>query len=426
MAKDSDLLDWTITDAPGADEALPQPAPASDARRAYSPHVARRLWVIVGSVIVVLGFGLWGFSAFNAWRIRNELAQMIADEERAAWAGDVRRYVRFSDDGSLNWIKAQTGLAEKNQPAPFPAPGLQLAVRRATLQAFEPLAPDVMRVDVIRTYAAGDGATATFTLPQLYRYRNGAWRRIPPPDIFWGELQNRDGAHVNLRFYTADSAFVREELGPHLDHVLSQACALWGCPADLSVSVNFANYAYLPGDPLMSRRFGENIFLPSPHAQGLPADEAALAHLKHTAALRALYALGELALGGGQDSGQPGNAFFYAFVARTAVRAGVRAPQLETAPSASTLYTYSPVQLWCAYCGAALTEEQERLLRWEAEALLSALLRDQPPAAETALFQALRSATGPVAWAAKGLGLSSSEAQARLDAALAAIQPAPR
>jgi len=94
--------------------------------------------------------------------------------------------------------------------------------------------------------------------------------------------------------------------------------------------------------------------------------------------------------------------------------------------SASTLYTYTPIELWCTYCGAPITQEQVDITRWEAEALLNELLRDQPTEKETALFQALSVAIGPVSWVAKGLGISSQEAQARLDAAFKRIQPALR
>jgi len=80
--------------------------------------------------------------------------------------------------------------------------------------------------------------------------------------------------------------------------------------------------------------------------------------------------------------------------------------------SASTLYTYTPVELWCAYCGAPITKEQVDITRWEAEALLDALLADQPTEKETALFQAFRLATSPTAWVAKGLGLSTPHSSA--------------
>ncbi len=378
---------------------------------------------MVGSLIAVVIAGLWVFSAYNTWRTRRDVLWVAALEEKAAWAGDTRQYLQFSDDGNPEWIRTQTWLADNHQPAPAPLPGLRPSTQKTILQNVESLTPDTVRVDVVRAFRADDGSLLTFTLPQFYHYARGAWRRIPPPDVYWGEPQNRGGAHASLRFYTADADFVKDDVGPYLDDVLARACVVWACPAHLAVGINFANYAYQPGDSLMSNWFGENIFLPSPHAQGLPADDDARRQLKRTVAWRSLFALGDLAVRGEAGLGQAGSAFFHAFIARTALQLGVITPQMETAPSASTLYTYTPIELWCSYCGAPVTKEQADIARWEAEALLNELLRDQPADKETALFQAFSAASGPAPWVAKGLGISSQEAQARLDAAFQRIRP---
>jgi hypothetical protein len=424
----SNLLDWTITDAPPADEPLPSPDFSPSPRRTLTRdhHLSVLLWLIVGSLIAVVIAGLWVFSTYNTWRTRRDVMRVATLEEKAAWAGDMRLYLQLSDDSNPDWVKSQTRLVENNQSAPAPLPGLRPSTQKTILQSVESLTPDTVRVDAVRAFRADDGTALTFMLPQFYRYTRGAWRRIPPPDIFWGEPQNRSGAHASLRFYTADAPIMKEELGPYLDDVLARACAVWACPAHLVVGINFANTAYQPGDALMSSWFGENIFLPSPHAQGLPAAAAAKLQLKRTVAWRSLFALGDLVVRRDAGLGQPGSAFFHAFMARTALQLGVITPHMETAPSASTLYTYTPIELWCAYCGASITQEQVDITRWEAEALLNELLRDQPTEKETALFQALSVAIGPVSWVAKGLGISSQEAQARLDAAFKRIQPAPR
>jgi hypothetical protein len=417
-----DLLDWTITDAPPDDE--PLPAPGASPRRA--PARQRRLtlrpWLIVGGLIALAASGLWVLSAYNTWRTRRDVIQIVTLEERAAWAGDTRQYLQFSDDGNPEWIKAQVWLAESGLAAPEPMPGLEPAARRSTIQTVTSFAPNIVRVDVARTFLAGNGATFTFTLPQFYRYTLGAWRRIPPPDIFWGELQNYRGAHLTFRYHTADAEFVEAGLGPYLGDKAAQACALWACPDDLAISLNFATRPQRPNDPLMSGVFVENLFLPSPHAQGYPADADAAAQLNASIALRVLFALGDQVLRADGGLDQTGNAFFHALVTRAAARLGIVAPQMDAAPAASTLYTYSPEQLWCAYCGAATAPEHVRVTRWEADALLNELLRDQPAEMEMELFRGLRSATGPVAWVAGGLGLSSPEAQARLDAALRSVQ----
>jgi hypothetical protein len=61
----SNLLDWTITDAPPADEPLHAPDSSSSPRRTLTRHhnISVRLWLIVGSLIAVVIAGLWVFSA---------------------------------------------------------------------------------------------------------------------------------------------------------------------------------------------------------------------------------------------------------------------------------------------------------------------------------------------------------------------------
>jgi hypothetical protein len=61
----SNLLDWTITDAPPADEPLHSPDSSPSPRRTLTRyhHLSVRLWLIVGSLIAVVIAGLWVFSA---------------------------------------------------------------------------------------------------------------------------------------------------------------------------------------------------------------------------------------------------------------------------------------------------------------------------------------------------------------------------
>jgi hypothetical protein len=430
MAKltSSDLLDWTVTDAPPADEPFHPPAPSSSPGHLFTrpSSLSVRLWLIGGSLIAVVVAGLWVFSAYNTWRTRRDVLRIATLEEKAAWAGDTRQTLQFTDDGNADWIKTQAWLAENRQSAPAPLPGLQLSTRKTTLQKVETLTPDIVRVDAMRTFRADDGATFTFTLPQFYRYTRGAWRRIPPPDIFWGELQNHRSTHLTLLYYTPDAGFVKDDLGPYLDDKVARACEAWACPEGLAVSLNLATRPQQPTDPLMSSLFGPHLFLPSPHAQGYPADDAAAAQLKAAFALRVLFAVGDQVVRADGGLDQTGNALFHALIMRTAARLGIVTPQMDSAPTASTLYVYSPAQLWCAYCGTATALEQKRVTTWEADALLSELLRGQPAEVEAALFRSLRSATGPAAWLAAGLSVSSQEAQARLDAALRSIQLATR
>src|SRR3990170_115621 len=61
----SNLLDWTITNAPPADELLHAPDSSSSPRRTLTRHhnISVRLWLIVGSLIAVVIAELWVFSA---------------------------------------------------------------------------------------------------------------------------------------------------------------------------------------------------------------------------------------------------------------------------------------------------------------------------------------------------------------------------
>ena len=89
----SNLLDWTITDAPPADEPLHSPDSSPSPRRTLTRdhHLSVLLWLLVGSLIAVVIAGLWMFSAYNTWRTRRDVMRVATLEEKAAWAGDKRQ-----------------------------------------------------------------------------------------------------------------------------------------------------------------------------------------------------------------------------------------------------------------------------------------------------------------------------------------------
>src|SRR5574341_464961 len=299
------ILEWTVTEAPDAAEveALPpsvwestpaslEPeARASDAQaRAHHFQISRRIWLTLGTAIVGLLLGAGLFTLWNRYRIRGEIERFVAAEEQAALAGDTQKIKKLTDKGDPGWWVERATLAEGNQAAPAPLSILWALPEPGTLRSVRSIASDTVQVDVARKFAAPDGATVIFTLPQFYRYAKGEWKRIAPPKTIWGEEKTRPGLRVNVTYYPIDEDFA-VELSDYLEGVLAQACAAWVCPDDLKMVVEFSTATittnsfyyspFSPGSLLISLLDSESfnvisgdptLTLASPHAAGYPAD----------------------------------------------------------------------------------------------------------------------------------------------------------
>lgn len=469
-----DILEWTVTDAPDDSEiealppsvwdAAPAPAepearPSSAQARAHHFHVTRRIWLILGTVIVasLLGAGL--YTLWNQQRIRGEIERFVAAEEQAALTGDVDKIRELTSDADRVWLNERITQVERYQAAPMPLSILWALPEEGRVQSLHSIASDTVQVDVARKFGAPDGTAVQFSLPQFYRYANGEWQRIAPPATLWGEEKVRPGLRVIVSYYPVDEEFA-VELSDTLERILAQACAGWACPDDLKLYVRLSERtASGPSDyasplfqgSLLTSLFYGDLFsalydsaptFASPHALGYPADAASAALLKRAIALEVLT---QAAHRSAPDNG--GNGFLYALVERMAVRLELEPPRVAQMYFANS--GLSAEEVWNQNTRESPYPDAERLRT--ALAILNRLLQDQPADTDIKLFNSLSPQpmgvgasefldsddtmtrlfsiglsleADPAAWLSKGLGIPFAEAKARLRAATEDSYPA--
>jgi hypothetical protein len=434
----SNILDWTITDAPLDGEVLSPPVPVlstpSDKKTEdRARRLSRQLWLIAVGVTLGLLATLWLPRLVSAYRTRQAVALVVAGEEQAALAKDAARLKQFSSPADPVWQEEQARRARAGHAAPLPLPLLRPLPQPGHIQAFEDFAPDIVRADVARTFYAPDGTQFRFTLPQFYRF-DGAWRRIPAPDAYWGDPFDYSGQRVIVSYYAVDADLVTG-LGPYLDDVLARACAAWGCPGDLVIRVNFGSHYYqaaeIPIDPprdapllftLMPPHFTRAsryvLLLASPHAAGYANDAASADLFRRAVAIQVLFAAADKLTFTNGGLNPIGNAFFYALVTRMSARLGLDAPDVTRLHTANTRLTIE--QLWSVNAIFRAWGQPEAVRG--ALAVMNVLLKDQSAETEDRLFDGLRSASSPAAWLAEGTGISVEAAQRELEMAAAKIR----
>ncbi len=435
-AHSNDLLEWTISHAP-TDDDLSSPEPSSphprgsNAPHLHALHIARQTWIILGGLIVVALLGAGLAFRWNLYRLRRDVARVVVMEDEAALSGDLERLHQVTDESNSGWLNERDELASRGQAALPPTRLLRPVREPGVVQSFDTVAQNIARANVARKYIAPDGTTLTFTLPQFYRYANGQWKRIPPPEDAPGRESTRTGPYADIQYFADDADFVEKDLGPYLDDVLGRACALWDCPANLKIAVNFFRYTspYGPSysqqlalpllfqlSPIPFNRWPQlTLSLVSPHIMGYPADAASTDHLKRVAALQALLVLADRRIGGAD---QTHNGFFYALVARASARLGLDSPNVLTLSTAP--FSRPAADIWQAQDTPNVTydplpsDDTQRAL-----VLLNALLRDQPETTDARLLYTVNTNAeqGLADWVAAGLGIPVDEARARLEAA---------
>jgi WD40 repeat protein len=433
-AHSDDRLEWTISNAP-TDGEIPSPEPSSlHAHDSETPHahahrITRQTWIILGGLIMaaVLVAGL--YFTWGRYRLGSDVARIVTAEDEAALAGDIERLHQLSDQSNTGWLNERDQLASLGQPAPPPTRLLRPVREPGVVRSFTTITQNIARADVARKYVAPDGTTFTFILPQFYRFADGQWKRIPPLEDLSEQQSTRTGTYADIKYFAADADFVENDLGPYLDDVLARACALWDCPANLKIVVNFIRYTspYGPSysqqpalpllfqlSPITFSRWPQNtLTLVSPQLIGYPADTASTDHLKRVAAIQALLVLADRLIGGAD---QTHNGFFYALVARASVRLGLDSPSLLGEYNAP--FSLTAADLWHGQRNSGIVfdalppDDMQRAL-----VILNWLLRDQPASVDFRLLSALTSTQNPVDWMATGLGISADEARARLGAA---------
>jgi hypothetical protein len=433
----SDILDWTVTDAPTDGEVLlpPSASPSTPPERQIENRVrrlSRQLWIVGGALIVGLLAALWLQPLVSAYRTRQAVALVVAEEEQAALAKDATRLKAFSASTDAVWREAQARRARAGHAAPLPLALLRPLPQPGHIRSFEAFAPDILQADVVRTFVAPDGTPFRFVLPQFYRFE-GEWRRIPAPENYWGEPYDYTGQRVVVSYYPVD-AEIAKSLGPYLDDVLARACAVWACPDDLVIRVDFGAHYYqsaeaprtLAGDepllfalmPLHFTRASRHVLLlPSPHAAGYPADAASADLFRRAAALQVLFAAADK-LAFSHDFNPMKNMFFYALVARMSARLGLDTPHLAGILAGTTDLTLA--QMWTTSTVLGAWGRPDGLRA--ALAITNVLLQDRPPATEDRLFGGLRSASDPVSWLAERMSLPIEAAQRELESAAARVR----
>lgn len=389
MGKDSNLLDWDITDAPQADEAAPrwEQSVAVDVPRPAS--LSRRTWWMLGGLIVVAILGLSAFSMWDRWLVLMYARQDITPEIQTP---PLPNYL-FKPD--------QTG---------------------AIIQSLTTLPNNTLLADVSHTFLAPDGQPITFTLTQFYQFNGAAWEQRPTPHTYWGENREYHGQRLHIRYPAVDEDFIND-FGPFADALLSEACKIWACHPAHTIAVNFSAEGPFPLETAPID--GPNTFallwagadieqelrVPSPHLVGYPANETSREALKRALALQALIGLANEVAG----STHRDNAYLYAFIARMGARLDLEASNVGDNLTVSTFY--EPPALWeLAYAGLWQSpDKRDEALRAALGSLNTLLAAPNLPAeAEALLFASLRVNFYPADWYAEAIGVTRAEAQARV------------
>lgn len=412
MSQPRDWLDWTLTDAPdtssAAHEAATAGAPIPPLRWLTK---SKRLWLTFGGVlalVVSLLLVLPGAQQNSTYAI---ITALIAAEEQAAQQRDVAAFRQFTAEGDSVWHQAQLRLVERGWPAPLPSQGLAPLPAAGQVISIETYAPNILRVAVQRHYAQAAAPPLAFILPQFYRF-DGEWRRIPPPDMAWGEQRKYTSPYLNVGYSSTDAPFIEATL-PLIEKMLAQVCDYWSC-SGLRLNMIFTNFSFRAEadvtelhahDPLLYAlmpvrlsRFPEPLLLlPALNATGYPVDAPSMAFLQRAVQLQVLFAVADqlsFEIGG---IGQTGNAFFYALVARMGAHVGLEAPFALEPFQLPREALSSLDRLWRVRSFVWRRPEDMRA----ALAVLNRLLYNAPIGAEIYLFSTWQNRPSPEAWLAE-------------------------
>jgi hypothetical protein len=427
---DPNRVDWTISEAPAPNE-VPPPTAAVLAPRQLLPasHPSRRAWVVLGAFVIMAVGVAAAFPRWEAWRTRQAVERVIAQQEQARLAGNWTALRQFYGDDPTVWATNQIlPLTNGLFPAPIDLPGLRPLAQAGRLGQFQVLGPGLVRADVIRWVFLADGTQASFAQPQFYQFTGGVWRQAAPPNTAPDQARQLHGTRVDVVYYPGD-ADLAVNLAHDLDALLAQACVDWDCPAEARVPVRFdlSDYSWTDGpppfDPLLGSLTLQTVFLHQGpylwrelrlHSRlvgGYPADAPAAEAVRRAAGVQALLIVAQQLTARTHFSG--GSSFIDALVVREGVRLGLEPPGLSQIQIADPLY--DPRDLWLLGDQDYFQEEAQH----EALAMLNQILAGQGVADERRLLHLLDSgAQDTQSWLADGLGLTPAEAEARLNAAL--------
>lgn len=422
-----ELLEWIVSDASdfGEPETPAPPAPVTAppvTRPRLRLNLSRRSGFILCVSLIGLGLVFNLCPYLGQFVIRGQLAQIVQLEDDLALAGDTAQRQSLSDPV---WFKHQQAITAPGDLVPRPLPMLAPVREPGRMLAWQWVASNLARVDVVRQFIAPDGEAYTFVTPQYYHYMNSAWKRVAPPVA--ESRSSLRGHYAEIMYAEADADLVRDEVAPYLNALLARACAVWVCPEGFRIGVTFNAQprtfyptAPLPDDPLLfsqtpivfNRSPRNTLALPAPSVLGYPIGDRAIELFRRAITAQALLVVADGVLFLKDERDLARNAFLYALVARLGARLNLEAPtvyDIFTSP-----LTRTPNVLWDIGVGGTSRsgDEMRRAL-----AMLNWLLRERPAEADLALFEALREADNPVQWLTLGLGLTPAEAQVAWDEA---------
>ncbi len=109
---------------------------------------------------------------------------------------------------------------------------------------------DAVEVQITRRYQSLHNLDQDFAVTYFYQPDGVGWKRIAPPENYWGAIQNTQGDAVTVIHPQRDAKLV-SNLIKVIDPVIFNACAKWDCAADLKpVTITFVTDPTARRDPL--------------------------------------------------------------------------------------------------------------------------------------------------------------------------------
>lgn len=435
-------IEWSLEDAPPADEPLPPPPGPAGPRRprgALNPADAPRWLVTALLILAAVAAGAWVFTQVGWRRLRDQITAEVVYEDEHARAGDVDLVLALqseTDNLAADWRQHRRDEVAAGLAAPLPAGHLVPDQAPPAVATVEALSNDLFVATVVRGYHDSAGRAAAFALPQRYRNRGpGLWERLPPDLAALQTTTVLAGERLSATLPVEDLPWLSDSLLA-ADQLLVLACAEWGdaCAPHWKLFIRFSTTlsgprsARPPGPGAaaglgpypaafdlidLTPRFSQPLVLLSPHLTGLPHDDGARQALTHALAV---YGLGYLAnaITGTSTESHAATFFRDALVARAELRLGL-------APAPTFVVRgehYLPAEaLWTSFgvpdelaATAAARRAANLPVRLLALNFLDSALAGRPPADDAVLLDLLtRPSGGLYPWLNLVLGFGGGE-----------------
>lgn len=125
---------------------------------------------------------------------------------------------------------------------------------------------DAVEVQITRRYQSLQNLDQDFAVTYFYQPDGAGWKRIAPPQNFWGATQTTQGETVTVIHPQRDAKLV-SNLIKVIDSAITTACAKWNCAADLEpVTLTFVT------EPNARR---DLLIFPAPQFTGVPMNKQA-------------------------------------------------------------------------------------------------------------------------------------------------------